>query len=330
VLIIWESLSAKVAGCTGGIAPSTPKLDRLAQSGLLFDRIYANGDRSDKGLVSILSGQPAFGKISLMQHPNLSAGFDFLNRRFEKMGYSSQYFYGGELEFANMKSYLLNAGFQKLTGKDSFPPESWNSKWGAHDEVVLDRQLQEAGKEKQPFFHTLFTLSSHEPFEIPGQTHEPGTPGDSLFCRAHRYTDRCIGQWVAKASHTSWWENTLVIVIADHGHSQPGNSGESDPEKFRIPMLWFGPALKKTGVQHRQGNQADLFASLCRQLGDSSSLPPFSKNLFSDGSKDFAFYAFRNGCAFMDGQNQQLSFDRGAQSRPAELFRQRAFLNLFK
>lgn len=151
VLIIWESLSAKVAGCCGGKFPSTPNLDRLAASGLLFSGMYANGDRSDKGLVSILSAQPAFGQISLMSHPNLSANFDFLNRRLQKTGYASQYFYGGELEFANMKSYLLNAGFNKLTGKDSFPPESWNSKWGAHDELLFSRQLREPHRKNRPF-----------------------------------------------------------------------------------------------------------------------------------------------------------------------------------
>jgi phosphoglycerol transferase MdoB-like AlkP superfamily enzyme len=199
VLIIWESLTAKVAGCTGGTIPSTPNLDRLAKSGLLFTRIYANGDRSDKGLVSILSAQPAFGKISLMSHPDLTTGFGYLSKRLGKSGYQSQYFYGGELEFANMKSYLINAGFGKITGKDDFPPESWNSKWGAHDEVVLNRQLEEAGREKQPFFHTLFTLSSHEPFEIPGNQNHPGIPQDTLFCRAHRYTDRCLGNWVKQA-----------------------------------------------------------------------------------------------------------------------------------
>lgn len=325
VLIIWESLSAKVAGCCGGKFPSTPNLDRLADSGLLFTRIYANGDRSDKGLVSILSASPAFGKFSMMAHPNLSAGFPFLNRRLEHMGYSSHYFYGGELEFANMKSYLLNAGFGWLTGKEDFPPESWNSKWGAHDEMLFDRQLREAGSEKKPFFHTLFTLSSHEPFEVPGVRSMPGTPQDSLFCRAHRYTDRCLGNWLSRAEKQAWWNNTLVIILADHGHAQPGNSGESDPEKFRIPMLWFGPALKKNGIIRKMGNQTDIFSSLCRQLGDSTGLPSFSKNLLSDQSRDFAFYAFRSGCAFLDKDTCKLSFDLNPGNFQAELFRHRAF-----
>jgi phosphoglycerol transferase MdoB-like AlkP superfamily enzyme len=291
--------------------------------------MYANGDRSDKGLVSILSAQPAFGQISLMSHPNLSANFDFLNRRLQKTGYASQYFYGGELEFANMKSYLLNAGFNKLTGKDSFPPESWNSKWGAHDELLFSRQLREAAQEKQTFFHTLFTLSSHEPFEVPGVENQPGTPQDSLFCRAHRYTDRCLGNWVQAAEKQPWWKNTLVIVIADHGHAQPGNSGESDPEKFKIPMLWFGPALKEKGIISRMGNQTDLFTTLCRQLGDSSAMPPFSKNLLSENSRDFAFYAFRNGCALIRPARNTLHFDENSPCNAACSFRREAYQHIF-
>ena len=330
VLIIWESLSAKVAGCTGGEFPSTPNLDRLAASGLLFTGIYANGDRSDKGLVSILSAQPAFGKISLMSHPDLSAGFDFISKRLKKSGYRTQYLYGGELAFANMKSYLLNAGFDKLSGKEDYPPEQWNSKWGAHDGALFDRQLQEAAKEKQPFFHTLFTLSSHEPFEVPGVKNMPGTPQDTLFCRAHRYTDRCLGEWVKTAEKQPWWKTTLVIVIADHGHAQPGNSGESDPQKFRIPMLWFGPALEKKGLITKTGNQTDLLSTLSHQLGESSQLPAFSKNLLSDKSLNFAFFAFRNGCAFIgDDGRASPSFDEtSGRNEAALLFRQQAIISI--
>lgn len=160
ILIIWESLTSKVSGCGGGVVPSTPNLDRLAKSGLFFERIYANGDRSEKGLVSILSAVPPFGKISLMYQPNLSAGFDFLSLRMKKLGYTSQYFYGGELEFANMKSYLLNSGYEKLTGKEDFPAESWNSKWGAHDEMLFDRQA-EGSKRLEA---TLFSHPFH-PFQ---------------------------------------------------------------------------------------------------------------------------------------------------------------------
>ena len=328
VLIIWESLSAKVAGCCGGKFPSTPNLDRLAASGLLFTGMYANGDRSDKGLVSILSAQPAFGKISLMSHPDLTAGFDFISKRLKKSGYRTQYFYGGELAFANMKSYLLNAGFDKLSGKEEFPPVQWNSKWGAHDGALFDKQLQEASKENKPFFHTLFTLSSHEPFEVPGVENKPGTPQDSLFCRAHRYTDRCLGEWVKKAEKQPWWKNSLVIVIADHGHAQPGNSGESDPEKFRIPMLWFGPVLNQSGIMSKIGNQTDLFSTLCRQLGDTMALPEFSKNMFSDGSKNFAFFAFREGSGLILKDSLHLVYDHQPDAGRAASLRQVYFQHL--
>lgn len=329
VLIVWESLSAKVAGCTNGIDPSTPNLDKMARKGLNFTNIYANGDRSDKGLVSILSATPAFGKISLMSHPNITAKLPFLNRRFQDQGYKSAYLYGGELEFANMKSYLLNAGFDKLIGKEDFPPETYNSKWGAHDEVVFDRQLKEADKETQPFFHMLFTLSSHEPFEVPGEKTPAGLPTDSLFCRAHRYTDRCLGNWVKSASKKPWWKNTLVIVVADHGHTLPGNSGDSDPEKYRIPMVWFGPALGEHRCKvEKLGNQTDLFTSLCWQMGDSSSLPPLSKNLLSNESKDFAMYAYRNGCSLLTPKEQ---IHHGDEMKPdrASLLRQFAYSYLF-
>jgi phosphoglycerol transferase MdoB-like AlkP superfamily enzyme len=121
-----------------------------------------------------------------------------------------------------------------------------------------------------------------------------------------------------------------VIVIADHGHAQPGNSGESDPEKFKIPMLWFGPALQQKGEVQKLGNQTDLFSTLCRQLGDSVQLPPFSKNLLSDKSQEFAFFAFRNGCAFLNASSRTSTFDEKVENNAAGLFRMQAFKTVFQ
>lgn len=121
----------------------------------------------------------------------------------------------------------------------------------------------------------------------------------------------------------------MVIVIADHGHAQPGSSGESDPEKFRIPMVWFGPALKESGIVGKTGNQTDLFATLCRQLGDSNELPAFSKNLFSPQSKESAFFAFRNGCALLGPEGIKLHFDEEKTCNAACLFRQGIYQHIF-
>ncbi len=331
VLIVWESLTAKVVGTLQGKYPSTPNLDQLAKDGILFTNFYASGDRSDKGLAAILASVPALGKVSIMANPNLTARLSFLNKAMEKNGYQSAFMYGGELEFANMKSFMLNAGFQKRIGKQEFPPSSYNSKWGAHDEVLFDRQLAEADKAKTPFFHTMFTLTSHEPFEVPGVANKPGESVDSLFCRSHRYTDRCLGKWIQQASKKPWWNNTLVVIVADHGHAHPGHSGESDTMKYKIPMVWYGPALFKKGIQIPDlGSQTDLFKTLLVQLGDTNQVLPFSRNLLSQSAQNFAFYSFRNGSVFVEDKKTESVFDLQSVSNSAQLYRQAVYARYYQ
>jgi phosphoglycerol transferase MdoB-like AlkP superfamily enzyme len=332
VLIVWESLTAKVVGSLQeGSYPSTPNLDQLAKDGILFTNFYASGDRSDKGLAAILASVPALGKVSIMANPNMTARLSFLNKSMEKNGYQSAFMYGGELEFANMKSFMLNAGYQKLIGKQEFPLSSYNSKWGAHDEVLFDRQLAEADKAKSPFFHTMFTLTSHEPFEVPGVANKPGESVDSLFCRSHRYTDRCLGKWIQSASKKPWWNNTLVVIVADHGHAHPGHSGESDTMKYKIPMVWYGPALTRKGMKVPVlGSQTDLFKTIMTQLHDSASAPRHSHNLMGQQPHPFAFYSFRYGSVFLqDGKRNEL-LDPSSVSGPASRYRQWVFESFYR
>lgn len=333
VLVVWESATAKVVGHLNGAFPSTPNLDNLAQNGLFFENFYANGDRSDKGLAALLSSVPALGKLSIMFEPNLTANLNFIPRELVKLGYQTAYLYGGDLGFANMKSYMINAGFQTLIGDSDFPKSMQNSKWGAHDEAVFNRQLQMAEEAKSPFFHTLFTLSSHEPFEVPGIKNRDGEALDTLFCRSHRYTDRCLGNWVNAARKTSWWKNTLLIVVADHGHAQPAQSGESSKEKFQIPMVWYGPVLERNGSVSTFGCQTDLAASLLNQLKVNADKFSFSRNLIGQMVDQKGLYAFRNGFAgigkngpvvLIDGQKQT------PETRKLALLRQAVFNQYFR
>lgn len=322
VLVVWESLTAKVVGHLNGGFPSTPNLDNLTKSGIVFENLYANGDRSDKGLVSLLSGLPALGKLSIMFEPNLAANLPFLPAELKKNQYQTAYFYGGDLGFANMKSYMVQAGFETLTGDHDFPKSMQNSKWGAHDEAVFAKELEMADMANEPFFHTIFTLSSHEPFEVPGVKNKPGESMDSLFCHSHRYTDQCLGQWLAKAQSKAWWPNTLLIVVADHGHTLPGQSQESSPEKYHIPMVWYGPVLKSkpenlgSGLKFSIfGNQSDLAKTLLNQLQIPSGDFIFSRDLLGENKTQGSIYAFRNGMSQI-GPDHQTTFLDGEKSTP--------------
>ncbi|MDQ6843048.1 MAG: sulfatase-like hydrolase/transferase, partial [Bacteroidota bacterium] len=187
IFIIMESYTAKLVGCLGGEPGVTPNLDKIAAEGLLFTNIYAAGDRSEKGQVSILSGYPNQAITSIIKTPTKTQNLPAINKPLEKEGYHSSYTYGGELEFANIKSYLLNAGFQKLVSKYSFPLSDRTTSWGVHDHIVLKRLHEDLEKEQQPFFATIFTLSSHEPYDVPMAPHFKGNDETTLFKNSFFY-----------------------------------------------------------------------------------------------------------------------------------------------
>ncbi|HEX6535281.1 MAG TPA: LTA synthase family protein [Gemmatimonadaceae bacterium] len=304
ILIIWESLTAKVVGRLGGVPGVTPCLDSLSHEGVWFDHIYASGDRSAKGLVAILSGFPAQPHVQIMNTPNKAAKLPMLSRDFGAAGYSTSFYYGGELAFANIKSYLLGGRFERIIGESAFDEADRNSKWGAHDHVVLGRLLGDVTRMRRPFFATLFTLSSHEPFEIPVPARFPGSDVRDEFLSAHAYTDQSVGAFIRAAQREPWWDSTLVVIVADHGHPLPRTSaavGEGAASRYHIPMLWLGGALAvHDTVIHRIGSQTDLAPTLLAQLHLPHARYRWGRDLLATDAASFAYFSYLDGFGFVD------------------------------
>ena len=299
IFIILESYTAKYIGCLGGEKGVTPRLDSIAAEGMLFTHIYASGDRSEKGLVALLSGYPTQTTTSIIFDPAKSDRLPNLQKSLQEAGYHSGYYYGGELAFANIKSYLLNAGYQKLVSKFDFSSRDYNSKWGVHDHLLLNRLSHDLAHQPQPFFETLFTLSSHEPYEIPIPKVFPGSDEQTQFKNSFYYTDQAIGNFMNDARKQPWWDSTLVILVADHGHRFPGDDPNYVPSKFRIPLILSGGALKIThSINNNIGSQTDIAATILQQMGLVRNEYRWSKNLL-DSTNRFAFYIFNDGFGFV-------------------------------
>lgn len=295
LLIIWESFTAKAVGSLNGMPGITPNFEALTKDGIYFKNVYASGNRSDKGMVAILSGYPAQPTTSIIKIPSKTISLPSLPKQFSKQGYFTSFYYGGESEFANMKSYFLQQGFDRIIDKNQFNESDMNSKWGAHDHVVFNRLLNDIDTVQTPFFTTLFTLSSHEPFEVPVPTTIKGTDDQSLFLNALNYTDKSLGDFISKAKTKPWWNSTLVIIIADHGHPMPKIS-KNTSDDFHIPMLWLGGALKgKTAIIDTLASQTDLAATLLNQLNLSSNEYAWSTSIFQKNRIPFAYFTYNNG-----------------------------------
>ncbi len=299
IIIILESFTAKWVGALGGVPNVTPNLDSIAAHGLLFTNIYAAGDRSEKGQVAILSGYPNQAITSIIKTPTKTRKLPSINQSLEKEGYRSSYTYGGELEFANIKSYLVNIKMDQLTDKYSFPGSERTTSWGVHDQYVFDEFYKDIQTKKQPFFAALFTLSSHEPYDVPMKPRFRGTDQTTLFKNSVYYTDSIIGSFMNRLKKLPLWNNTLVVFVADHGHPLPGHDPVDRPSKFHIPLIFSGGALTMKGRINTIGSQTDIVPTILDQLHLPAKDFPWGKDLLDSSARSFAFYSFNNGFGFV-------------------------------
>jgi phosphoglycerol transferase MdoB-like AlkP superfamily enzyme len=297
VFLVLESHTADVLATLGGEKNVCPNLDSLAENGILFTDIYASGMRTDQGLLSILSAFPPQPDKSMIKYTSKVEKLPSLYRTFNSINYSSSFYYGGEVGFANIGAYLKQTGATKIVEKQNFLPEQLNSKWGAHDEFVFTRQLNELKNEKQPFFSVLLSLSNHEPFETPTKSKFFGKDESNRFRSTAAYTDSCIGVFFAEAAKQKWYANTLFVIVADHGHRLPQNNDLNAAKAKHIPLIFAGEVIKnewKRKKVRKIGTQQDIAKTILIQLELDAIEYEWSKDLLNTSSEDFAFYTNEN------------------------------------
>jgi phosphoglycerol transferase MdoB-like AlkP superfamily enzyme len=214
---------------------------------------------------------------------------------FRQKGYTTAFYYGGDISFVNTRGYVLGAGFQRYTDKSNYP-QNIQFSWGAHDEAVFEKMLKDLDTVKTPFFYSMLTLSNHEPHVVPMTTgFEEGTFQNSAY-----YADKCMGDFIDSAKTKPWWKNTLLIFVADHGIRHTSERPHYDESIQRIPMLWIGGALKVRNMEvNKLGSQRDIAATLLLQLGMPVEAYKFSSNLLNPCKPNFAFYTYNNGLCFV-------------------------------
>jgi phosphoglycerol transferase MdoB-like AlkP superfamily enzyme len=310
VLILMESFSAQVVGALGG-EQVTPNLDSLAKEGILFSNIYAASDRSDKGLVATIAGYQVLPGYSIIQYPEKAQSLSFLPRELKEAGYGNlTYMYGGDMGFKGMNSFVVLAGFEEVIAIDDFPASTRGKKWGVHDEYTFDRLLAEmenSSREEKPFFKYFFTLSSHEPFDVPMERVNSDPYLNSVY-----YTDRCLGRFIEGVKAKGLWDNTLFVLIADHGTPGPAKATSQMKERYHIPMIWAGGALAAGDtVVATVGSQKDMVATLLNQLSIPSEKFTFSRDLLSPAAGEYAFFTYSDAFGYITAGSYQV-YDNAA------------------
>ena len=194
VFLLLESFTANAIEALGGLPDVTPNLNALAKEGILFSNIYATGARSDRGMVAAISALPSNPSVALIKYPNKLIKYPSFPKDLEKVGYSTQYYYAGDINFGNFRSYVT-MNFQNMVTEDDFSGEAIENrfKWGVHDEYMFERLYEDLKVASQPFMYMAFNMSSHEPFIVPGEVRFSGDDQEHKFMNAIHYSDRCMG-----------------------------------------------------------------------------------------------------------------------------------------
>lgn len=298
LIILMEGFGGAFVEPLGGLPDVTPHFNRLSKEGVFFTNCYANSFRTDRGTVCTFSGYLGLPTASVMKIPAKSRTLPAIAEGLSKAGYKTDFLYGGDINFTNMKSYLLSTGYQRLTANTDFSlAEQTSNAWGVNDDITFEylyNQLRNR-KEEGPWHTAFLTLSSHEPFEVPYHRLEDKIPN------AFAYTDECLGKFVDRLKQTPAWKDLLVICLPDHGSYYPREGSNAMPRFYHIPLLWLGGAVKQPMQVDKIMNQTDLAATLLGQLGLEHTAFTFSRNVLgSDYKYPFAFYSFNNGFSFRD------------------------------
>lgn len=300
VVVLLESFAAHGVEYLGGAA-ATPRLDSLRRAGIGFTNFFAAADRSGKGLIATLCGYPALPTVSPIQFPTKTQTLNSLPAHLRKFGYANQAFvYGGDLNFNNFNSLVRQCGFDNVVTADDFDDSQKGDKWGAHDQYTFQRLLQLCNAQREPFFNFLFTLSSHEPYDVP--YHKLQEP----YLNSVAYTDSCLGAFVDSARRQPWFAHTLFVFLADHGTPGPEQVDETDRRRFNIPLILYGPDVltASDSTVTSYCSQVDLPTTLLRQVGIPQDLSPFSRDIFALGPNEgHAFFDFNDGFGYADQDN---------------------------
>ena len=284
LLIIWEGAGLGIVG-SDTVAPN---LHRFMREGVYFSNCYANSYRTDRGLISVLSGWLGLPTTTLMKRPDICRNLPSIASSLKEAGYHTSISYGGDIDFTNMRLYFSETGFSSVRGGDAFPSSQRTSAWGVPDHFLLTPDLIAC---ERPFFATALTLSSHEPWEVP--MHRL----DDYRRNAFAYTDSCIGALINHLKSTPLWDSLLIIIVPDHGIPFEEGMSTSDVAVARIPMLWMGGAVRSAKNIDRLMSQSDLAATLLAQMRLSIEPFPFSRNILGKkylSRRQFAMHSDKN------------------------------------
>lgn len=284
VLISVESLSAEYLGTYGNQENLTPYLNQLAGESLVFDKVFATGTRTVRGLDALSIAIPPIPGQAIVHRPNTDH-LATIGELLEVKGYSTFFIYGGYGVFDSMNKYFKGNDYQVIdrTDFDKATIQSENV-WGVDDESLFNNSLHildQNVKSQKPFFAHIMTTSNHRPYTYPENKIDlpQGTRRGAV-----KYTDYAIGQFMEKAKTKPWFKDTLFVIVADHCASVAGKT-KLPIAKYHIPLFFYAPDLLPAGHYTRMASQIDIVPTLLDLLGTSDAQHFYGQSMFEAARK---------------------------------------------
>lgn len=280
VLISVESLSAEYLGAYGNKENLTPYLDKLAGESLVFDKLFATGTRTVRGLDALSIATPPIPGQAIVHRPN-SNHLATIGELLRAQNYETFFIYGGYGVFDSMNTYF-RANDYKVVDRTDFDKKTIQSEnvWGVDDESLFDNSikiLDENAKTQKPFFAHIMTTSNHRPYTFPaGKIDLP----QGNRAAAVKYTDYAIGKFIENAKTKPWFKDTVFVIVADHCASVAGKS-KLPVAKYHIPLFFYAPELLKAGHYSRLASQIDIVPTLLDVLGTKGADHFYGQSMFA-------------------------------------------------
>ncbi len=302
VLITIESMSASYMERFGNTRHLTPVLDSLYKLGLAFDRVYATGNRTVRGLEAVTLSLPPCPGQSIIKRPN-NAGMHSTGAMLREKGYNVTYFYGGNSYFDNMETFFSGNGYDIVDQRQYAPEEiTFANIWGVSDEDAyrkVIRTLNAGTADGKPFFAHVMSVSNHRPFTYPAGRisipHDAKSRSGGVM-----YSDYALGQFFAEASRQPWFENTVFVITADHCASSAGRT-EIPLHKYHIPALIYAPGFIRPQTVEGIVSQIDLMPTLFSLLNMDYESHFYGRSIFDEGYVNRAFIATYQDLGYLEG-----------------------------
>ena len=317
VLIMLESFGSAHIKSLSEVYPEeresqTPFLDSLIRNGYIFTNAYQTGRRSIDAMPSVWSSIPSF-KLQFLSFPHAaSSAFHALPSVMAEMGYTSAFLHGGSNRTMNFQSFGLQSGVSEFWFREEYESErgqeGFDNHWGIFDHIFLPYAVEKISSMKEPFFATLFTLSSHHPYVIPDEFKGKFPKGTTDIQETIAYSDHALKIFFDKISKQPYFNNTLFVFVADHASGADNDIYNKVPRNYRIPILFYMADGSLRGSSDRMAKQLDFMPTLLGMLGYEKPFFSFGRDLFDETSPSRGVI-YSNGTFNMVNDSLVVMFD---------------------